>query len=45
MKSQRVIFKWIAIVVVLGMFLSFAVRSPSVLAQEESPPLPEATSA
>jgi hypothetical protein len=38
MKSQRTIFKWIGVSVVLAMFLGFAAISPPALAQEEVPP-------
>ena len=38
MKSQRTIFKWIAMAIVLAMFLSFANVSPSAFAQDEIPP-------
>ena len=38
MKPQRAIFKWIAMAIVLAMFLSFANISPSAFAQEGNPP-------
>lgn len=38
MKSQHTIFKWIAIPIVLALFLSSALVSPSVSAQDEVPP-------
>ena len=43
MKSQRTIFKWIAMAIAFAVFLAFAFAQHSVSAQDEFPPTPTQT--
>lgn len=43
MKSQRDMFKWLAMAVALAVFLAFALVLPSASAQDEIPPTPTET--
>lgn len=43
MNTQRAVFKWLAAVIAITMFLQFSLVSPSVSAQIENTPTPTST--